>query len=61
VSQGWQEHFSFGQAKYSAGVMHICVGCEAADYPHKALNFDDSALCAKHVLVRGCGVFPPTI
>ena len=20
--------------------MHLCVGCEAADYPHKALNFD---------------------
>jgi len=23
--------------------MHLCVGCEAADYPQKVLIFDDSA------------------
>ena len=26
--------------------MHLCKGCEAADYLHKAQNFDDSTLCA---------------
>jgi len=47
VSQGWQKHFSFGQAKQSAGIMHL-----SGDYSHKAFNFDDSTLCAKHALVR---------
>ena len=43
VSQGWQKHFSFDQAKYSAGIMHSCRGCKTADYPRKALkNFDGS-------------------
>jgi len=22
--QGWQKHFSFGQAKYSGGIIHQC-------------------------------------
>jgi len=34
----WQKHFSSGQAKYSGGVMHLCRGCEAADYLHKVLK-----------------------
>ena len=38
MSQGWQKHFRFGQAKYSAGIMHICGGCKAADYLHKPLH-----------------------
>jgi len=29
--------YSFGQAKYSAGIMHSYRGCEAADYSRKAL------------------------
>jgi len=41
VSQGWQKHFSFGQAKYSAGNVHLCRGCKAADYPCKALKIFD--------------------
>ena len=48
VSQGWQKHFSFGQATYSADVMHLCRGCETADYLHKALknfDFDGSPVC----------------
>jgi len=36
VGQGWQKHFSFGLAKYSAGVMHSCRGYEAADYSCKS-------------------------
>ena len=43
-SQGWQKHFSFGQAKYSAGIMHLCRGYEAADYLCKALKFFDVIL-----------------
>jgi len=39
LNQGWQRHFSFGEAKYSAGVVHLCGGCKAADYPHKALKY----------------------
>jgi len=39
VNQGWQKHFSFGQAKYNGGIMHLCGGVEAADYLHKALKF----------------------
>ena len=35
---GWQKHFSFGQAKYSAGVMHLCRGCEAGDCLHEVLK-----------------------
>ena len=59
MSQGWQKHFSFGQANYSAGVMHLCGGCKAADYPCKALkNFGGSMLCAKHTLVRESGGIP---
>ena len=45
-SQGWQKHFSFGQAKYSAGIMHLCRGCEAVDYLCKALTtFDVILVC----------------
>jgi len=45
-SQGWQKHFSFGQAKYSAGIMHLCRGYEAADYLCKALKtFDVILVC----------------
>jgi len=59
VSQGWQKHFSFGQAKYSAGVMHLCEGCKAADYPCKApKNLGSGMLCAKHKLVRESWGFP---
>jgi len=39
VTQGWQKHFSFGQAKYSAGDMHLCRGCKAAYYPCKAAYY----------------------
>ena len=28
VSQGWQKHFSFGQAKYCAGIIHLYRCCE---------------------------------
>jgi len=46
VTQGWQNHFSFGQAKYSAGNMHLCRDCKVADFPYKALNnFDGSLVC----------------
>jgi len=38
VSQGWQKHFTFVQAKCITGAMHFCGSCEAADYPHKALK-----------------------
>jgi len=34
MSQGWQKHLSFGQAKYTAGIMHLR---KAADYLCKAL------------------------
>ena len=53
MSQGWQKHYSFGQAKCSAGFMHVYV--EAADYPRKVLknSFNGSRLCAKHALVKG--------
>jgi len=44
VSQGWQKHFCFGQAKYSAGIMHLCRYCEAADFPYKALNNFDGIM-----------------
>ena len=37
MSWGWQKHFSFGQPKYKAGIMHLCGGCKAAEYPYKAL------------------------
>jgi len=38
MSQGWQKHLhvSFGQAKYTAGIMHLHL-CKAADYLCKAL------------------------
>jgi len=43
VSQGWQKHLSFGQAKYSLGVMQLRRHCKTADYLHKAVkNFDGS-------------------
>ena len=44
MSQGWQKHFSFDQTKYSAGIMHLCRSCEAADYPYKALNNFDGIM-----------------
>jgi len=50
VSQGWQKHFSLGQAKYSAGVMHSCGGCKAAYYLQKLLKTFDGS---------GLGVSPP--
>jgi len=44
--RGRRKHFSFGQAKNSTGIMHLCRGCEAADYACKALkNFDGSLVC----------------
>ena len=50
VSQGSQKHFSYGQANYSAGVMHLCGGLGAAVYPCRVLkNFYCSTL----------GVHPP--
>ena len=52
VSQGWQKHFSFGQAKYSAGYMHLCRGCEAADICKK-FWCQSSRLGTKHALIRG--------
>ena len=46
---------SFGQAKNSGGIIHLCRGCKAADYPCKALKnwWQSSMLCVKHSLVRG--------
>ena len=38
MTREWQKHFSFGQAKYSAVIMHLCRSCEAADYPCKTLK-----------------------
>jgi len=35
VHKGGQKHLSF---EYSAGVMHLCRGCEAADFLCKALK-----------------------
>ena len=51
MSQGWQKHFSFGKAKYSAGVMHLCEGCKAADYLCKAPKIL-AVYSPKHTLVR---------
>ena len=60
VSQGWQKHFSFVQAKYSAGVMHLCSAYEAADYLLEALKtFDGSIWCVRYALVRGSGRMHP--
>ena len=36
-------YFSFGQAKYSSGIMHLCGGSKAADCPRKALKSLDSS------------------
>ena len=56
MSQGWQKHFSFVQAKYSAGVIHLCSAYEAADYVLEALKtFDGSIWCVRYALVRGSG------
>ena len=52
---GWQKCFSFGQAKYSAGIMHQCGGCKADDYPCKVLKKIDGStysLHAKHTIVK---------
>ena len=39
---------SFGQAEYSAGIMHLRRGCEATDYLCKALkNFDGSLVAIR--------------
>jgi len=37
MPQEWQKHFSFDQAN-SAGIVHLCRSCEAADYPCKTLK-----------------------
>jgi len=37
--QEWWKHFSFGQAKDSGDVIHICRGHKAADYPHKVWKY----------------------
>ena len=59
MSQGWQKHFSFGWAKRTSVVMHLCGGCKATDYPLKPLKeFDGCMLCVEHVLVRGTGGAP---
>jgi len=55
VSQVWQNYFSFGKVKYSAGIMHLCIDCKASGYLHKAQNFDGNTLHAKHTLVRSLG------
>ena len=53
MSHGWQEQFSFVQAKHSSGITHLCEGCKAADYPLKVLKtFDGSMRYVKHALVR---------
>ena len=60
MSHGWQEQFSFVQAKHSSGITHLCEGCKAADYPLKVLKtFDGSMRYVKHALVRGSGGMPP--
>jgi len=38
--------------------MHFCRGCEAADYPCKALKNIDGSLVAM-LVVRGSGGMPP--
>ena len=60
MSHGWQKRFSFGQAKYSAGIMHLCRGCKPAYYPCKALKNPkkSSILRVQRVLVRGSGGMP---
>jgi len=56
---GWQKHFSFGQAKYSAGDWCLCTDCEAVHYSCKApKKFDGSVLHVKHTLVGGSEVRP---
>ena len=61
MSQEWQKHSSFVQAKYSSGVKHLGRGCKAADYLLKVLKtlMVYSMLCVKNVLVRGSGGMPP--
>ena len=61
MSQGWKKYISFGQAKQSAGIVHLCVGCEAADYPHKAQNFDEVHSVKSMPLQGGLWYIPPTI
>jgi len=58
VSQGWQKHFSFVQAKYSAGAMHLCRGCERADYPLKILMVVSYATCEACTCKGVWGVSP---
>jgi len=50
MSQGWQKHLhvSFGQAEYTAGIMHLC---KAADYLCKALMVVSPPPPAKKMLV----------
>ena len=53
------KNLSFGQVKYSAGVLCLCTDCEAVHYSCKApKNFDGSVLHAKHTLVGGREVCP---
>ena len=47
MSHGWQKYFSLGQAKYN-----VYVGCNTADYLHKAPNC--SMLCAQLVKEINC-------
>jgi len=60
VSQEWQKHSSFVQAKYSLGVKHLYRGCKAADYLLKVLKMlmVYSMLGVKNVLVRESGGVP---
>ena len=51
--QGWPKHFSVGQAKYSAVIMHVAMhGCEAADYLLEVLKTSDGSTRSRHALVR---------
>jgi len=43
VTDIYISYFSFGQAKYSSGIMHLCGGTKAADCPCKALKNLDSS------------------
>ena len=53
------EEKSDSRATYSAGIMHLRRGYEAADYGCKMLQkFNSNTLHVMHILVRGSGGIP---